>query len=339
MNQPIPTPSPLATFLGKTGRVASLSELSNLVDDFESVLKVHGHKIKMGSQLERACLAVSEVLLKNQRPDFRTGDEDFRGLFCDVLGIWSLLKLTVRLQKHPTFPQFVPHLELLNKGTVVQNTRLRVSEEASNKIFELLFALVLLDVGTDILLDHPSLAKGDNPDILATIDGRRWGFALKTLYSQSPLTFFNNLQKGVQQIEDSEAEIGCVVVNFRNLIDHDLFLPIMNPEQYAAGAEPDFGVYDDPEVIRNIIAWHVKAKEDEIKKEIGDENVQRLFSGMKAIPGFAAFYQTRASKFTLAGSVPSDICSLGLANFADLQAYVPTFEKINWALHQRVGSP
>jgi hypothetical protein len=260
-NQPTFTPSPLAGFLKQSGRVASLEELQALVDDFKNVLNRFGVEIMAGSNLEAACLSVVEVFAKHKQPRLRSGQDDFRKLFGDVLGIWSLLKLTVQFQDHPTFQSFVPHLALLNKGTVVQNKRLNVSDEASNKIFELLFALVLLSVGNELALDHPSLAQGDNPDVLITIDNKRWGFALKTPYSRSAKTFFDNLRKGVDQIKNSKAEIGCVVVNFRNLIDHELFLPILNPEEFAIGAEADFGGYIDPMVIRNIIGGHVKARE------------------------------------------------------------------------------
>jgi len=338
MNEPTITPSPLEAFLKQSGRVASLEELQALVSQFESVLNKHGIAIRAGSQLERACLAVRKVYAKHQHPNLRTGHDDSRILFSDVLGIWSLFKMVVQFQHHPTFSQLAPHLELLNKGTVVQNTRLLISDEASNKIFELLFALVLLSVGTHLVLDHPLRAKGDNPDILVTIDGKRWGFALKTVLSPLPKSFFRNLRKGVRQIQVSEAEIGCVVVNFRNLIDHGLFMPLLNPNEHAAGAVPDFGAYEDVQTVTNLIARQVKSKEDEVRREIGEKNISRLFAGKKAIPGFAAFFQTRAIKITFAGTVPTDICSLGLAWFGDLKAHTPTFEKINLALHQRIIS-
>ena len=98
-------------------------------------------------------------------------------------------------------------------------------------------------------------------------------------------------------------------------------------------------MYEDPMFILRLIRMHVKAKEDEVRQEIGEENLDRLFTGKKAIPGFSAFFQTCASKVTFAGPVASDITSLGLAYFGDLQAYVPTFEKINLALQQRTTAP
>jgi hypothetical protein len=228
---------------------------------------------------------------------------------------------------------------------VVQNSRLLVSNETSNKIFELLFALVLVDVGSDLVLDHPFLAKGDNPDILVTIDSKRWGFAFKTVYSQSPKTFFDNLKKGAQQIRASEAELGCVVVNFRNLIRHERFIPVLNAEEHAAGAEPEFGLYQDPMVLRDMIGAEVSAKEKAVRDEIGEEHFLRAFDQTKTLPGFAAFFQTCALKHTFGGPIPSDICSLGLAHQCGSvevqkawQDNILVFEKINLALHQRSAS-
>lgn len=330
-----PSQNALAAHLGQTGQVASFEGLEKQVELFEQILKMHGVAIKPGSDLESACLSVVDTVSKNRNPEFINALEDVRPRFTEILGIWSFLTKIVRLHNHRTFRQFVPHLELLNEGPVIQNNRLRISDEASNKIFELLFALILLDVGTDIILDHPSLAEGDNPDILATIDGYRWGFACKTVYGKSGKTFFGNLKKGCEQIECSEALLGCVVVNFRNLLDHDAFLPIMNSIEYQNGAEPEFGAYLDPSVIIERIKWMVLEKQNQVFDEIGRENVLNTFAGRKAIPGFLAFCQTRASKITYAGPVATAISSLMLANFDNSEDHLAVFSKINEALHER----
>jgi hypothetical protein len=191
--------------LGQTGQVASYAEVEQLVFAFEAVLDRFGIPIQSGSEREGACCSVLEVLSKNQNTHIRDPQEDIRHVFTEVLGIWSFLKKIVRLEGHACFSQFVPHLALLNKGTVVQNKRATVCQEATNKIFELLFALVLLDVSDEVILDHPSSAKGDNPDVLATIEGQCWGFACKTIYGASGKTFYDNLKKGVEQIEAASA--------------------------------------------------------------------------------------------------------------------------------------
>lgn len=159
--------------LSSTGQVASYAELEKLVFAFEAVLHRFGIPIQPGSELEAACCSVLDVLGKNQNPHICNPQEDVRLVFTEILGIWAFLAKIVRLENHPCFSQFVPHLALLNEGTVGQNKRAAVCQEATNKIFELLFALVLLDVSEEVLLDHPNLANGNNPDVLADSERSR----------------------------------------------------------------------------------------------------------------------------------------------------------------------
>src|SRR5207245_2399261 len=84
-----------------------------------------------------------------------------------------------------------------------------------------------------------------NPDVLSTFDGVRWGFACKVLNSPtfSPLTMFERLSDGIEQIEKSPAQVGCVVLNFKNVIDHNRTWPIRNPREVKAGHDPEFGAW------------------------------------------------------------------------------------------------
>ena len=164
------------------GQHGTLGNLEKLVGEFELVLRKHKIEIKRNSKLEAACLCVTDLLGSHLDPQVRNPRRDTRQLYIDTFGIWTFIAKIVRLHNKPDFEQFLPHLELLNEGTGGQNKVLQNCEEESNKIFELLFALVLLDIGSNISLDHPHKSKGDNPDILATLKGQRWGFACKTVY-------------------------------------------------------------------------------------------------------------------------------------------------------------
>jgi len=337
MPSPIKPNFQLVETLEKTGQVVSFSELETLVFEFENVLNKYGIKIQPGSEIEAACFSVIEVIGKFQGSVVRNPREDIRHVFSEALGIWVFLNKVVRLQNHSNFKQFIPHLALLNKGTVVQNKRLRASEEASNKLFELLFALVLLDVSPDVQLDHPSLARGNNPDILAVIDGQLWGLACKTIYGLSGKTFFDNIELGVEQIENSAAEIGCVCVNFRNFLSHEKYWPILNDPEYHNGDEPIFGAFSDPETtIRDMIYETVIQKRDQVFQEIGYDNVMNIFAGKKALPLFLAFCHTATGKVFNISPIPTSIISLVIGKFGEVGAQQPVFEKINLALHERL---
>lgn len=314
------------------GQVISFEQLQLLNEEFEQALLRYGINIESGSDLEAACLSVLEIFGRRANPQINNPHEDIRVIYTEVLGIWIFLAKIVRLHYHQDFNQFIPHLKLLNKGTVAQNKRSRPTDESTNKIFELLFALALLDIGEDLILDHPSLAKGDNPDILVTIENQRWGFACKTIYGLPAQTLLDNLEKGVDQIQKSEAAIGCVVVNFRNLLNRDTFWPIVNLAEYHNGAEPIFGASLDPLRIPEEILNQVTFKKNQIMDEIGRENVLRIFEEKKCIPGFLAFCQACAG----VGALPSSILTLVAANFVEHRS-MPILQRINNALHDRVG--
>jgi len=134
--------------IGRTGQVAAYEEyeeLEQLVYEFEEVLKRFGIPIQPGSELAKVCYSILEGKNKNKNKNQNAyicdPQEDIRHVFREVLGIWLFLRQIVRLKGHVSFSTFVPHLALLNKGTVVQNTQVRVCQETTNKIFELLFAL------------------------------------------------------------------------------------------------------------------------------------------------------------------------------------------------------
>lgn len=326
----MPTNPNILRGLGQIGPVVPYTELAQLVDAFEAVLKRFGIPIQSGSELEKACCSVVEVMVKNQNAHICDPQEDIRHVFAEVLGVWSFLRRIVRLKDHVCFPRFVPHLALLNKGMVVQNTRAPLCQEVTNKIFELLFALVLLDVSDEVILDHPLRAKGDNPDVLATIDGQCWGFACKTMYGSSGTTFYDNLKKGVEQIEAApKAQVGIVVMNFRNMIKHEKCWPILNEAEYRNGAEPIFAAYNRPEeFVREHILEVVTQKHDQVDAESGLRNIMNLFAGKKALPGFLAYCQTSTGRDTIRGPVPASINLLSIGEFGDLQAHRGVIEKI-----------
>jgi hypothetical protein len=321
--------------LRKTGQVASLADLEKLVFEFEAALARQGINIRPGSELEGACCSVLEVVGKHHDRTIRNPQEDIRKVFTEVLGIWIFLQKVVRLQNHPCFPTFAPHLNLLNAGTVIQNKRLRASQDAANKIFELLFALVLLDLSPDVALAHPDLEDTSNPDILATIDGQRWGFACKVVYGDSGRTLFDNLKRAAEQIDASAATVGCPVVNFRNHIKHETFWPLLNEAEHRAGAEPVFGTSIDLGEAGRALADQVTLKRNQVVEDIELQHVLNMYVGKKAIPAFLAFCQTCAGKVTAIGPVPAGIAALVLGKFAPCDQYLPIFDRMNKALHER----
>jgi hypothetical protein len=318
------------------GQHSTLGNLEKLVDEFELALRKYQIEIEPNSKLEAVCLCITELGDSNRNPQLRNPSRDTRQLYIDTFGIWTFLTKIVRLHNKPDFTQFLPHLHLLNQGTVGQNKTLQNCEEESNKIFELLVALVLLDIGSDVVLDHPHKSKGDNPDILVSLKDQRWGFACKTVYGTSAQTFFDNIKKGVDQIENSKAaEIGCVIINFRNFIDHNLIWPV----KQCLDGTLRFGSVENEnrDQIPLYLNGLVISKSESLAKEIGVQEVWNYFLGKKAVPGFLAYCQSAAGIENTSGVViPSSILKLNLSPFRDLQKYEPIFSEMNNALHEKI---
>ena len=96
--------------------------------------------------------------------------------------------------------------------------------------------------------------------------------------------FFDNLKRGVEQIEASDAEVGCVAVGFRNLLDHSQYWPLLNEDEYRAGDQPIFGAFREPDqVVGPALFEQVQLKQSQVVEEIGAENVLKIFDGRESL--------------------------------------------------------
>ena len=176
---------------------------------------------------------------------------------------------------------------------------------------------------------------GDNPDILVDLGGKRWGFACKVLHGSSPITLFDRLEEGVNQIDASPAEIGCTIINLKNQIPHDETWPLGNAEQYANGTEtPTFGAWRSIEYPRDILRSIAVRRHEELVSVNGDAAIGQLFDTKKSVPGALLFLQTATALASPIGPVNSiigifSLMDLGAVSLADRQ----TIDRLNDAMH------
>jgi hypothetical protein len=83
------------------GQSNTLSGLANLVDEFEITLRKLGIAIKVGSQLEAACLAVAALSDSHKNPSVRDPSRDTRQYYIDAFGIWTFMAKIIRLHSKP----------------------------------------------------------------------------------------------------------------------------------------------------------------------------------------------------------------------------------------------
>ena len=156
----------------------------------------------------------------------------------------------------------------------------------------------------------------------------------------SPLTVFERLEEGIRQIENSEADKGCVVFNWKNKIDHDKTWPLLNEMDYRAGkAEPWFVAWPRKEDALQMLLSLGCKEHEELLKANSNEETEALFVGKKAIPGALLFLQTATSvqshdfpprpmMTTLGVFILMDLFGVSAADWA-------TLDSLNDAMHHR----
>ena len=98
----------------------------------------------------------------------------------------------------------------------------------------------------------------------------------------------DNLTKGLQQIEVSPASLGLVIVTIKNCIKHDEFWKIENPDDFAAGAEPEYESYPSLEVAQRKLQEYGEEYRNFLST-VPSEELLHLFENKKTPPEIYLF--------------------------------------------------
>lgn len=319
-----------------TRDIIKFEQIEAETQKFESILKRYNIEIRAGSPLEQMCFSLLELV----RGKATTGDtmEDLRIEYRPAFGLHDLIRRIVRLHEHPDFSILVDHLKLLNTGSVAQNVSAPTDQVAA-KIFELFIGLVCLEIGNETRLDGPLRSYGDNPDILTRLDDRLWGFACKVLSGRSPKTMFDRLKEGIDQIEKSPAEVGCVIINLKNQIDHENTWPMLNKAKWKAGQEtPTYGSWADARAPINLLRLHAQQCHKEFIDANGADNVHKLLSGKKSIAGALLYLQTSVAIEFVEGPVNSVLRYFYLMDEKVPREDRELLDRLNDAMHHHAPS-
>lgn len=281
----------LTIFPDESIEYASFEELEQRAFAFEELLRRQktpetkdGIEVQQGSELEEACLAAVDLNYQHKAGAPHDPRKDLRPVLRVVVGLRQLVEMILRAEKHPEFHKLVPHLQLLNKGSVPQNTPAPATDQASNKILELLIALAALRDGQDLDLDDPDRSSaGKNPDVIVSMpDGRRWGFACKAVHGDAAMSLFDLIDKGVKQIDAADVDIGIVVLNFKNRLPHEQLFPKVGND--AAG-EPIYGAAPDKRRAMVLLQQFVNEKLRAMVDHVTVPEITKAFQRSKALPG------------------------------------------------------
>ena len=201
------------------------SDANQIGDAFLALLADRGVTPAMGGKLEDEFLSVTQLLELVKNPKQAAGLANENQIIRTAAGVHDFAAKVLAARKAPEFSQFDEHLKLIAtrklKTTLTQTGENDPTDDAARKLVELYVACLAVHCGEDIRLDHPANSKGDNPDILLSYRDKKWALAIKTPSSRHGQTLFENIQKAGEQIEHSSANKGLVVLNVKNIIDHE----------------------------------------------------------------------------------------------------------------------
>lgn len=267
-------------------------EGQSLIISFEELLTNNGIRISKDCDLESKFLSVFDVLFNFEKRERLNQEEDYRALFRDFAALYDLSLKILSVQTHKNFEQLIPHLEKLNTCSIAQNSKSLITDQDANKIIELYLASLCMRFCNKIDLDHPHNSNGNNPDVIADINGQNWGFACKTIHSTNSQTIFENIEKAIDQIEKSISKTGISVINLKNVINHDAIWP----------AGKTFQTLDEP---LSYLRFDIKSIYESLLSDIGIDKLKSLFIGKKSLPGILFIAQSASSVFRMETMSPT----------------------------------
>jgi hypothetical protein len=207
----------------------------NIGDRFLSLLHEAGIQPPVGSSLEDELLSLTQLIAVMKNPSLVSGAEHQVDILRSAAGFHDLAAKVLTVAPLPDFATFVQHLRLIGEtkirpASLSQNATSGPQDDTARKIAELYIGCLAAHVGTDVVLDSPTNAKGDNPDVMFTVrecdtakPPQRWALAIKTISSKQGQTIFERIKEGAGQIDDPKcaAERGMVIINAKSALNHD----------------------------------------------------------------------------------------------------------------------
>ena len=289
---------------------------------FEKRLNEIGIKINPDSDLYRIGFDVLEVYDKHKNPDLHDNYGDLRENMRQVMGFNNFIEKVTPLLNSEYIDEIIPHLELLNKSSIPQTMKAKVTDQGSNKLFELYTSGLCYPQFQNIRLDSPISSKGNNPDVMFSFENRRWGIACKVLHSPQIQSIIDNVIKGLEQIEKSESDTGFVLISLRNIIDYDDFWPILNKEEFLKNnEEPLFGSYLVKEIPAKKLENYVLDIQDKLQTDIGIKELLNIFKNKKAQPVVVVFLQGATGIIDNGSPVFSLLGFLGMLRMKEVPNY------------------
>lgn len=207
-------------------------------DRFLALLSRHDIHPPTGWCLENELLSLTQLIEVMKNPDLIEGEHQMK-LLREAAGLHDFAAKVLSVEGFPEFAECLPHLRLIAQGKIAsasigQNKPGAHDDETARKMAELYMGCLAMHVGTEVHLDSPTAATGDNPDVIFTVapteldapnadlPPETWTLAIKTISTNQGQTIFERIKDGARQIDAPKcsAQKGMVVINAKNALDH-----------------------------------------------------------------------------------------------------------------------
>lgn len=277
------------------------------VEWFLEFLRRHGTEPSSEGCLERACLVLLELNTRRFGPQRDLLWPDLRADLQYAVGIYAMIRRLWLVREHHDIETVLPHLRLL-AATRDENPSPGASTSGrahdANKIFELLGGLAALSCGDEVEIDHPvRSSRRKKPDVtFRGPDGQRWGLEFKVLHGENPRALFGLFEKGVDQIEAGDCELGLVVVGVKNHLPHEALMPHLGT---ASDGTPLVGTHRDLSELQRFLRGFAHDRITAMLDAVTRDAVWAKLLAAKALPGILCVAATTAVVRTEHGPMPS----------------------------------
>jgi hypothetical protein len=251
-----------------------LKDAAALVDCFEELLQAKNISIPTNSKTNADMLPLWKIL-KQLRDGFSGIPDCMRTEYSAAVAVHDLAAKVMKVRKHPKFETLIPHLEMLASGAVhlTQEPPPPPASDVYNKLIEAYWACLLMANDVDVDIDHPKHSIGNNPDVIALENkSPARAYAFKTVRSEHTQTLLEHLKKGVEQIEQSDAQEGIVVFHLTPRIL--TAKPTLWPKHF---------IYANWECAAGIAVKLLNNMISQVLADNGQSRIDAIFAGKKAV--------------------------------------------------------
>lgn len=148
------------------------------------------------------------------------------------VGISYLISIIKKASTKKGFDKIRKLLRYFSKADPVFHKK-GTSTQERNFLFELEIACLFLCCGHEVLSQK-------EPDVIVEeAESSTWDLSCKMIYSENSVTMADTLNHGVHQCISYDSTYGMVIAGLSNVIEHDIYLPILNEKNDIWGSYPN----------------------------------------------------------------------------------------------------